>query len=73
MKYEYASINANELSELNTLQERLSKGGKKVVLLAVEQQYAPAKLSENALKKINALEKELSADGKETVLVAFSK
>ena len=73
MKYEYASINANELSELNTLQEKLSKGGKKVVLLAVEQQYAPARLSESELGKINALEKELSVDGKKIVLVAFGR
>lgn len=73
MKYEYANITDAELAELNALQEKLSKDGKKLILLAVEEPYQPATLNEEELNKITALEKELSAAGHEVVLVGLSK
>ncbi len=35
MNYNYATLSAAELNELNALQDKLCKGGKKIVLLAV--------------------------------------
>ena len=37
MKYEYATLSATELEQLNALQNQFCKGGKKIVLLAVKQ------------------------------------
>jgi hypothetical protein len=73
MKYEYAKISPEELSELNKLQEKLSGADKQVVLLAVEKKFEIAQLSAEDLAKINALEKELSGNGREVVLVALSR
>ena len=73
MKYDYANISDSEIAELNALQEKLSKNGKKVILLAVEEQYHPAALSNEDLDRITALEKELSKDGRDVVLVGLSK
>ncbi len=73
MKYDYAQISAAELAELNKLQDKLSTGDKKVVLLAVEKKFEIAELTAEELGKINALEKELSTPGREVVLVALSR
>ena len=73
MKYDYAKSSAEDLAELNKLQDKLSGGGKQVVLLAVEKKFEVAKLTEAELARINALEKELSTDGREIVLVALSR
>lgn len=35
MSYNYATLSATELDELNALQNKLCKGGKKIILLAV--------------------------------------
>lgn len=35
MTYNYATLSATELEELNALQNKLCKGGKKIILLAV--------------------------------------
>ena len=35
MTYNYATLSATELDELNALQNKLCKGGKKIILLAV--------------------------------------
>ena len=35
MSYNYATLSAAELDELNALQNKLCKGGKKIILLAV--------------------------------------
>ena len=37
MSYNYATLSATELDELNALQNKLCKGGRNVVLLAVKQ------------------------------------
>lgn len=37
MKYEYATLSATELEQLNALQNQFCKGGRNVVLLAVKQ------------------------------------
>ncbi len=73
MKYEYAKISDAELAELNHLQDKLSGGDKKVVLLAVEKKFEIAELTTEELAKINALEKELSGNGREVALVALSR
>ena len=73
MKYDYAKISAEDLAEVNKLQEKLSSGGKQVVLLAVEKKFEIAKLSAAELEKVNALEKELSSADREVVLVALSR
>ena len=73
MKYDYAQISDVELEEINKLQDKLSCGDKKVVLLAVEKKFEIAELSAEELSKINALEKELSGPGREVVLVALSR
>ena len=35
MTYNYATLSATELEELNALHNKLCKGGKKIILLAV--------------------------------------
>ena len=37
MKFEYATLSATELEQLNALQDQFCKGGRNVVLLAVKQ------------------------------------
>lgn len=73
MKYDYAKISAEDLAELNKLQDKLSAADKQVVLLAVEKKFEIAQLTPEELEKINALEKELSAGGREIVLIALSR
>lgn len=73
MKYDYAKISAEDLAELNKLQDKLSSGDQQVVLLAVEKKFEIAELSAAELEKVNALEKELSSAGREVVLVALSR
>ena len=73
MKYDYAKISAEDLAELNKLQDKLSTADKQVVLLAVEKKFEIAQLTPAELEKINALEKELSAGGREIVLIALSR
>ncbi len=73
MKYDYAKISAEDLAELNKLQDKLSTADKQVVLLAVEKKFEIAQLTPEELEKINALEKELSASGREIVLIALSR
>ena len=73
MKYDYAKISAEDLAELNKLQDKLSSADKQVVLLAVEKKFEIAQLSSAELEKVNALEKELSSAGHEIVLVALSR
>ena len=73
MKYDYAKISAEDLAELNKLQDKLSSADKQVVLLAVEKKFEIAQLTPAELDEINALEKKLSANGREIVLVALSR
>ena len=73
MRYDYAKISAEDLEELNKLQDKLSGADKQVVLLAVEKKFEIARLTDGELEQINALEKALSKDGREVVLVALSR